>query len=251
MASTVVTDTKDHTLTVTFDRYTKRNSISKKMISDIEQAIDGSISDDIHAVIFRGSNGFFSAGADIDELTGSSEDRSFDEEMSRVIDKIRGMRLVSIAAVEGGCIGAALDLACACDIRIGGSGAYFAVPAVDLGLLYNPRAVARLFAMLPSTTRRLFLFGERLSADAASAAGLLDLVVPDDEVCAAAKKFATCVASSPAASKGAKMLTSLADGSFDADYWQEEYMKIMDTPERREAISKRKKHSFIREGKTE
>lgn len=235
----------DHVLTITFNRYSKRNAISQEMLADIRAAIDDPANRDIHAVILRGAGGFFSAGADLDALTGSSADRSFDEELTRVTGIIRNMPAVSVAVVEGGCIGAALDLACACNLRIGTGGAFFAIPAVELGLLYNPRAVARIHAVLPgSALRRLFLLGERLSADVASAMGLLDQIVADGEIDATIEKLAHRLVSSPLAAKATGgVLASLADGSFDPDYWHDEYVKIMNSPERWEALSMRKKQS--------
>ena len=229
-------------LAITFDRYPKRNSISRSMLADIQGAL-GDCADDVHVVMFRGANGFFSAGADIGELTGSSADRSFDEELGGVTDTIRNLSAVSIAVIEGGCIGAGLDLACACDLRIGARSAFFAVPAVELGLLYNPRAVARMHAILPDAAiRRMFLLGERLNGEAASAAGLLDQLVADSEIDAAIEKLTSRILSSAPASKATgRLLASLRSGSFDPAYWQEEYLKIINSPERHTALSRRKK----------
>lgn len=211
------------------------------MLADIRSALDD-CADDVHVVMFRGANGFFSAGADIGELTGTSADRSFDEDLGAVTDAIRNLPAMSVAVVEGGCIGAGLDLACACDLRIGTGSAFFAVPAVELGLLYNPRAIARMHAILPDAAmRRMLLLGERMSAEVASAAGLLDRLVADGEIDAAVERLVGRILSSAPASKATgRLLASLRSGSFDPAYWQEEYLKIMNSPERHAALSRRK-----------
>jgi enoyl-CoA hydratase len=85
-----------------------------------------------------------------------------------------------ICAVQGGCIGAALDLACACDIRLCSADAFFTPDESDLGMTADLGVLQRLRRLLPQgAARELAYTGERLSANRALALGLVNTVLPD------------------------------------------------------------------------
>jgi enoyl-CoA hydratase/carnithine racemase len=106
-----------------------------------------------------------------------------------------------IAAVNGPAIGAGLDLACMCDIRIAGQSARFAESFVKVGLIAGdggawllPRAVGF------SKACEMAFTGDTINADEALACGLVSRVVPDAELLAAARALAERIATNPAAS---------------------------------------------------
>lgn len=79
-----------------------------------------------------------------------------------------------VAALEGYAIGAGVELCCACDLRVCVRGAYFAVPAAELGVVYHAAGLVCMRAAFgPAGARRLLLLGERLSSEEAFAAGAL------------------------------------------------------------------------------
>jgi enoyl-CoA hydratase len=85
-----------------------------------------------------------------------------------------------ICAVQGGCIGAALDLACACDIRLCSADAFFTPDESDLGMTADLGVLQRLRRLLPQgAARELAYTGERLGAGRAHALGLVNTVLPD------------------------------------------------------------------------
>ncbi|MFV0245191.1 MAG: MaoC/PaaZ C-terminal domain-containing protein [Qingshengfaniella sp.] len=93
--------------------------------------------------------------------------------MARLTSALANSPLVTFAALHGACIGAGLDLALACDFRVAVLGAFFALPAVEMGILYNPGRLATLLPMLsPGAAARLLLLAERLDCAEALAGGL-------------------------------------------------------------------------------
>lgn len=79
-----------------------------------------------------------------------------------------------VAALDGYAIGAGVELACACDLRVARRGVFFAVPAAELGVVYHAAGLQSMTAVLgPAGVRRLLLLGERLDAEEAWSAGAL------------------------------------------------------------------------------
>jgi enoyl-CoA hydratase/carnithine racemase len=105
---------------------------------------------------------------------------------------------VTIAAIEGFCIGGGVALAVACDFRIAARGAHFRLPEIPLGMNMSWHTQPRLVNLIgPSRTKQLTIFGERVSAEKAEAWGLADEVCGDGEALAAARKWAEKVAALP------------------------------------------------------
>jgi len=112
-----------------------------------------------------------------------------------------------ICAVQGGCVGAALDLACACDIRLCTADAYFTPDEHELGMTAEVSVLQRLRALIPpGATRELAYTGERISAARARELGLVNAVLPDTTALLAhARALAGRIANkSPLAVAGAK-----------------------------------------------
>jgi enoyl-CoA hydratase/carnithine racemase len=105
---------------------------------------------------------------------------------------------VTIAAVEGFCLGGALALAVACDFRIAGAGAHFRLPEIPLGMNMSWHAQPRLVNLIgPARAKQLVIFGEKVTAREALAWGLIEAAVPDGEALAEALAWAARVAALP------------------------------------------------------
>ena len=122
----------------------------------------------------------FCAGFDLTALIGSSPATHSDASElpdASLIAATAAMHRADatfVAAVEGYAIGAGVELCCACDLRVCVRGAYFAVPAAELGVVYHATGLVSVRAAFgPAAARRLLLLGERLSAEEAFAAGAL------------------------------------------------------------------------------
>jgi len=167
--------------------------------------------------------GIFSAGADIAEFAGLRADTGrravFRESLSAAIEGVARLPMPVIAAVDGGCFGAAVALALACDLIVAGDGARFAVPPARLGILYPPADVARLVAAVGrGQAARLLYTGDAIDADQAQAIGLVHHRA--DNALAAAKDLAARIAANaPGAVRGLKLAIDGVPGGdarFDA-----------------------------------
>jgi enoyl-CoA hydratase/carnithine racemase len=147
------------------------------------QAIAAAVQEigDARAVILRSDvPGIFSAGADIrefEQLQADPELRTrFREAMREGLEAVAALPMPVIAAIDGGCFGAAVALILAADIRIAGNRAEFAVTPARLGIGYPAQDVARLQAQVGKGTASLMLFtGDRLVAEDAKRIRLIEL----------------------------------------------------------------------------
>jgi enoyl-CoA hydratase/carnithine racemase len=111
-----------------------------------------------------------------------------------------------LAAIPGACLGGGLELAVRCDLRIAGEGARLGMPPAKLGLIYGHTGLARFIDVIGvARTKELFLTGRELAAERAEAIGLVNEVVPDEELDSAAVDLAAEIAANaPLAARGNK-----------------------------------------------
>ncbi|TCP47882.1 enoyl-CoA hydratase [Tamaricihabitans halophyticus] len=222
----------------------RRNALSRAMLREIRSTVDQSR--DAHAVLLTGNHETFSAGADLHELTGTAADATFDDTLTAACEAIRATPVPVIAAIEGACIGAAVELALSCDMTIGGESAWLRVPAIRLGLLYNPRGIERFHRRLDrATISRLLLFGLRCTASEAVRAGLLAEVVSTGTALARAEQLAAELppAPRPALAHTKELLAALDEGRFDESHWQAIRTGLLESPERTSALAQARQPS--------
>ena len=159
------------------------------------------------------------------------------------VSALEKARMPVLAAIQGGCIGGALDLATACDIRVCTADAFFCVQEIQIGMTADLGVLQRLPKIVPQgVAREMAYTGERLSADRAFAVGLVNAVLPDagallDHALALAKSIA---AKSPLAVAGSKLaLNHARDHGTAASLQQMTLLQsaIFDTDEMAEAIA--------------
>lgn len=230
----------DAVATVTFERPERRNALSYGLLDALHAALNQAARANVRVLVLTGSGGCFSAGADIAELKGTADDLAFDDRLGEIVADLRRFPFLAIAAIEGPCIGAALDLACACDVRVAAATAMFELPALRLGLLYNPAAIARMHRSLPSATlRRVLLCGERIGGDIAVAAGIATHAAE----AAKALEIATGIARRAAATwpralaETKRLINALDDGGADPVDWQAVRLEILASPDRKAALA--------------
>lgn len=239
MSGRVTTSLRDGVLEVTIENAPRRNALSRPVLWALGRAVDDARADDVRVVVLAGAGDGFSAGADLTELTGTIDDRAVDDAIENAAASIRGCAVPVIAAVEGPCIGGALEVALSCDVIVAAEGARFALPATHLGLLYNPGAVARLRLRLsPAALRWLLVLGEPVDAGAGAAMGLVARVVHKGTARSEARALAERVsARSPSAVAATrKLLDELERGSARLDAWERVRLDILDSNERRERL---------------
>lgn len=134
-------------------------------------------------------------------------------QLMRCFDVIEQARFPVIAAVQGGCIGGGLDLAAACDIRVCSADAFFSVQEIHIGMAADLGVLQRLPKIVPpAVAREMAYTGDRLGAERALAAGLVNAVLPDAAAALArAMEMARAIAAkSPLAMAGSKLAINYA-----------------------------------------
>jgi enoyl-CoA hydratase len=145
-------------------------------------------------------------------------------QLMRCFDVIEQARFPVIAAVQGGCIGGALDLAAVCDLRVCSADAFFTVQEIHIGMAADLGVLQRLPKIVPpAVAREMAYTGERLGADRALATGLVNAVLPDAAATLAhAMALADSIAAkSPLAIAGSKLAINYAVDHPTADALQQ------------------------------
>ena len=134
-------------------------------------------------------------------------------QLMRCFDVLEEARFPVVAAIQGGCIGGALDLAAACDLRVCSADAFFTVQEIHIGMAADLGVLQRLPKIVPpGVAREMAYTGDRLGAERALQVGLVNAVLPDAEATLAhAMKLAGAIAAkSPLAVAGSKMAINYA-----------------------------------------
>jgi enoyl-CoA hydratase len=177
---------------VTIQNAPKLNTLNRAVMTGLVAAVDRLADDDaLRAVVLRGAGErAFIGGADIAEMAtlDPASARDFITLVHRSCEVFRRLPVPAIACLQGWTLGAGLEIAAACDLRIAASTARFGMPEVRVGI---PSVVEA--ALLPGLigwgrTRRLLLTGETIDAATALSWGLLEEVVPPAQLDAAVDK---------------------------------------------------------------
>ncbi len=175
------------------------NALDFATLREIGQALDETESDKgVRAIIITGSGDrMFSAGADITEFSGTSQEEQgrFMAEGCNLFDRIQAFPKSVIAAVNGFALGGGNELAMACDVRIAAGKARFGQPEINLGIIPGWGGIQRLSRLIGRTRAQVMLLtGEMLGPEEARAAGLVTRVVADEELIKEAKALAVKLA---------------------------------------------------------
>ncbi|MDT5293908.1 MAG: enoyl-CoA hydratase [Acidobacteriota bacterium] len=173
---------------IRINRPEQRNSLSVATLSELSRAFSNlAVREDLSAIIFTGTRDAFASGADIRELqtlTPASA-REFALRGQELFGRIAGARRLTVAAVNGFCMGGGLDLALACRVRVATPAAVFAHPGARLGIITGWGGTQRL-ARLVGNARALemFLTAARIDGRRAHEIGLVDELNEDARGCA-------------------------------------------------------------------
>ncbi len=235
--------TTDGICELVLDNPGRKNALSYSLLDDLNQKLTAARDDAVRAVILSGAGNVFSAGADFNDLTGTIDDLAIDDAIEQVVIQIRELPAPVIAAIEGPCMGGAVDIALACDFLVASEEAIFEVPAARLGLLYNPEAVKRWHARISGQTlRRILLLGERFTSAEAQQAGVVSHLVDTGSALKKSHELAARITqSSPKVVAATKvMLVALETGETDLARWEKVRKEILASPERRDLVSRAK-----------
>ncbi|MGH9883188.1 MAG: enoyl-CoA hydratase/isomerase family protein [Pyrinomonadaceae bacterium] len=153
----LITEVTSSTATIRFNRPAERNPLSTPTLHELRDTLAKIIPrPDIKAIVFTGTDDVFAAGADIRELTqlDSESAKQFSQLGQGLCQMIADAPQLTVASINGYCIGGALDLVLACDIRIASATAVFAHPGARLGIITGwggtqrlPRIIGRAHAI--------------------------------------------------------------------------------------------------------
>ncbi|MEP6968311.1 MAG: enoyl-CoA hydratase [Pseudomonadota bacterium] len=197
---------------VTLDNAAKLNVLNSALMEAFAEAFETlATREDLRAIVLTGAGErAFVGGADVNEMATLSDPgaaRAFIGKVHGCCAAVRAAPVPVIARIGGYALGAGLELAASCDLRVAAEGAVFGMPEVRLGI---PSVVEA--ALLPGLVgwgraREILLLGETFDADAALAMGLVDAVVPAADLDAAVEeRLAALLAAGPRAVRLQKAL---------------------------------------------
>ncbi|MBK7766222.1 MAG: enoyl-CoA hydratase/isomerase family protein [Sulfuritalea sp.] len=233
--TTVHRERTDQIATLTLANPDKLNAMNAAMWEELRQAVHQIAGDaDIRCVILRGAGEVFAAGGDIEELREAratvDSALAYHEAVGQVLQAIQQLPQPTLAAIQGPCAGAGLEIACACDLRIAGESARFGAPVMKLGFSMYPGELAGLLALAgPALTREILLEGRLLTAADALAKGLLTRVVADADVHTEAMATARRIAA------GAPLVAR----------WHKQWIARLQHPAPLDEIEKRASFAFV------
>ena len=199
---TLRVEQRERVAVVTLARPDRLNAIGSDTLADLDAVLTALETDaDVRAFVITGVGRAFSAGADIDELSGldgAAGFARFVRAFTDVLDRLEQHPKPSIAAIDGVALGGGLELALACDLRVASDGARLGVPEIKLGLLPGAGGTQRLPRLLPrGIATQMLLTGEPLGAIDAHRLGLVNELSGDAPALVVAERLAREIAAGP------------------------------------------------------
>jgi len=197
LMSLIILERSEGVATLTLNNPAERNTMTAEMVGDIKQAMDEIEADKtIGAIIVTGAAPAFCAGANLGNLAEADG-----ESLSRIYEgflRIARTPLPTIAAVNGAAVGAGMNLALCCDVRIAANRAKFDTRFLQIGL-HPGGGHTWMFQNIagPQATMAAVIFGEILDGQEAQRVGLAYKCVPDEELISASRLMAVRAASVP------------------------------------------------------
>jgi enoyl-CoA hydratase len=163
-----------------FNRPASRNSLSQTVLDELELVFDA-LTDrrDLDAIIFTGTGDVFASGADIRELSALTTQTAhrFSRRGQALFQRVADAKQLTIAAINGYCMGGAFDLALACDLRIASRNAVFSHPGARLGIITGWGGTQRLPRLIGKTRAlEFFITAKRIDSKEALESGLISEV---------------------------------------------------------------------------
>ena len=198
---------------VTINRPRQLNALSSAVLTELADALEAHERDDeVRAIVLTGGPDVFAAGADLKELGTRSVVDMMAGNRVALFDRVRGVSKPVIAAVSGYALGGGCELAMLCDMIVASETARFGQPEINVGIMPGAGGTQRLARTVGKAKAiEMVLTGDWIDAQAAERLGLVNRVVPADQVIAEAKALANKIAAkAPLAVKLAKQAVNKA-----------------------------------------
>ncbi len=183
-----------------FNNPGRHNAVSLEMWEAASSILDDFAKDNsIRVAVLTGAGGkAFVSGADISKFESERSNKEAIDRYGEVVDRantaVYEFPKPTIAMIRGYCIGGGLGLALCCDLRICSENSKFAVPAAKLGLGYGFKGIKKLVDVVgPSFAKEIFYTARQFTADEARTMGLVNRVVPADELETYVKSYADTI----------------------------------------------------------
>lgn len=161
----------------------KVNALSQAVLARIKEIALDLTANPPGAVVITGGERIFAAGADISEFGGTGEGNRIGLGFHSALDAVAAIPRFVIAAVSGYALGGGCELSMACDYRIAGEKAVFGQPEVLLGIIPGGGGTQRLPRLVGSSrAKEIVMTGRQVKSDEALRIGLVDEVVPNDQL---------------------------------------------------------------------
>ncbi len=200
-APELLSETGGGVVRLTLNRPDRRNALSRALLTRLREAQDAIAQDTAARVVVLAARGpAFCAGHDLGEMVGGSEGayRDLFALCSDVMQRFRRLPQPVIARVHGLATAAGCQLVAACDLAVAAEGANFATPGVKIGLFCTTPMVPLVRAVPAKPAMEMLLTGKPITAQRAYELGLVNRVVPPDQLDAAVQEYVDAVlASSP------------------------------------------------------
>ena len=199
---------------ITFNQPEKRNAMSMEMWTGLGEILDEFREDSaVRVVVMTGAgNKAFVSGADISQFaknrSNADAQREYDRQTGVGREKLNRFPKPVIARIRGFCLGGGLGIAMSTDLRIAAADSQFGIPAARLSIAYAPEAVRKLIDLVgPAHARMILYTARRIDAAEAERIGLVNKMVPDEELTDYVLDLARTIADNAPLSVAASKLT--------------------------------------------
>ena len=206
-----------------FNNPERHNAVSLEMWEAASRILEGFAADkDVRVVVLTGAGGkAFVSGADISKFESERSSKEAIDRYNETVDKantaVFEFSKPTIAMIRGYCIGGGVGLALCCDLRICSDNSKFGVPAAKLGLGYGFKGIKKLVDVVgPSFAKEIFFTARQFSAQEVREMGLVNRVLPADELEKYVKDYAETISgNAPLTVNSVKYIVgeALKDGS--------------------------------------
>ena len=213
------------------------NALSPDLLQELIVHCDQLATDETaNVVVLEGAGAHFCAGADLPQFTArmAEDPHGIADLGRRAAEAVAALPQITIAAIKGHCIGGALVLSAACDMRVAASNSRFSIPELDAGIPLSWGGMAHVIRLVgESLANDLVLTCRPFNADDALRAGFISRIIADDNFAAEVTSLADNVGRKPpiVLRQTKRKLQAIRTGTFDAHDDAAEMVAAMDDPE--------------------
>jgi len=255
MSDAVITNQRGEIFEIILNRPEKRNAFNRAMLDGIAEAVTAANrASGVRVVIVRGEGKTFCAGLDATLLTTLDETygehwkergQTIVSDAQRPFTQLERLEVPIIALIHGHCLGLALELALACDMRIAAEDSMMGLPESRLGLIPDLGGTTRLTRLVgPARAKELIFTGRIFDAATAERWGIVNYVVPAEQLMSKAEEFVAEMSQAGRLAIGAakRIIDGLADvdrGLIMEAMLQSQLMKTDDFAKRLDVFANR------------